>query len=406
MSSTSSAEATSTISSSFVPSTAASSTSPATFPTSFPPPSTPSPGGQSNNSSNNDGSIATSASLYLYTFLATLVLLLSVSAAIVIRSFILRRRHRLMVEEAIRNGTWVPPAPPTRPARVDLSKKPVLWEAYIDKKGDLVGHAVGGALGDSKINDVWKMDNTREWDMIKPFAATYLSASEATATPELPRGPPTTTGLATAPSVGSLRGAAALQPPIPSPGSQSQPDVEAGNGPTAATTPTSSNRARMPRPRAMLSRALNMLNPTPDPTSPLPAPLSGSLQNAGSNANLALGTAAEGGMTELKGPQVMRVAVFIAMPKPPSGSPTGSLSASTTMVPSDSHPLQPSASTSCHPSHSDDDDEQPLPHLEMGVADVLVVPHDVDTPSHPSGKKSAQRGSLGSMATETSDSDM
>jgi len=44
----------------------------------------------------------------VYTFLATLVLLLSVSGAIVFRSFVLRRRHRMMVEEAIRNGTWVP----------------------------------------------------------------------------------------------------------------------------------------------------------------------------------------------------------------------------------------------------------------------------------------------------------
>lgn len=44
----------------------------------------------------------------VYTFLATLVLLLGVSLAIVLRSLCLRRRHRRMVEEAIRNGTFHP----------------------------------------------------------------------------------------------------------------------------------------------------------------------------------------------------------------------------------------------------------------------------------------------------------
>ncbi|KAF5374037.1 hypothetical protein D9757_010075 [Collybiopsis confluens] len=39
----------------------------------------------------------------VYTFLATLVLLLGISGAIVARSLVLRRRHRRMIEEAIRN---------------------------------------------------------------------------------------------------------------------------------------------------------------------------------------------------------------------------------------------------------------------------------------------------------------
>ena len=96
----------------------------------------------------------------------------------------------------------------------------------------------------------------------------------------------------------------------------------------------------------------------------------------------------------------MRVAVFIAMPKPPSAEPHShphSHSSSTA-----SHPLQPSTSSSYHPPHLDDDDEQPLPHLEMGVADVLVVPPESAESPVRSGKK-AQRGSLGSMATEASD---
>ncbi|KAJ6522430.1 hypothetical protein DFH09DRAFT_1330566 [Mycena vulgaris] len=46
-----------------------------------------------------------------YMLLVTLILLLDVSSAIVMRSLLLRRRHRCVVEEAIANGTWVPPAP-------------------------------------------------------------------------------------------------------------------------------------------------------------------------------------------------------------------------------------------------------------------------------------------------------
>lgn len=65
----------------------------------------------------------------VYTFLATLVLLLGVSAAIVIRSLLLRRRHRRMIEEAIRNGTWIPPS--NNRLRIDPSKKPRLFEAHL-----------------------------------------------------------------------------------------------------------------------------------------------------------------------------------------------------------------------------------------------------------------------------------
>ncbi|KAG9217607.1 hypothetical protein CCMSSC00406_0010426 [Pleurotus cornucopiae] len=96
----------------------------------FPPDPTPSPTFGPPNNNNPTSGIATSASLYLYTFLATLVLLLGVSSAIVVRSLILRRRHRRMIEEAIRNGTWVPPAAASS-RRVDLSKKPKMYEAWI-----------------------------------------------------------------------------------------------------------------------------------------------------------------------------------------------------------------------------------------------------------------------------------
>ncbi|KAF9490887.1 hypothetical protein BDN71DRAFT_143017 [Pleurotus eryngii] len=118
----------------------------------FSPDPTPLPTFGPPNNNNPTSGISSSASLYLYTFLgefcrplilrrvrsisywstftATLVLLLGVSSAIVARSLILRRRHRRMIEEAIRNGTWVPPAASSS-RRVDLSKKPKMYEAWI-----------------------------------------------------------------------------------------------------------------------------------------------------------------------------------------------------------------------------------------------------------------------------------
>ncbi|TFK33116.1 hypothetical protein BDQ12DRAFT_769449 [Crucibulum laeve] len=61
-------------------------------------------GGQNGVGFSSNLSIASSASLHLYTFFAMLVLL-SVSAAIVIRSFLLRRRIRTMMEAVVCNGT-------------------------------------------------------------------------------------------------------------------------------------------------------------------------------------------------------------------------------------------------------------------------------------------------------------
>jgi hypothetical protein len=82
--------------------------------------------------------------------IATLVLLLAVSSAIVVRSLVLRRRHQRIVEEAIRAGTWLPHQaydPRSSRRRRDIGKKPKMWEAWLRS-----GH--GG--GDSKCawNDI------------------------------------------------------------------------------------------------------------------------------------------------------------------------------------------------------------------------------------------------------------
>ncbi|KAK0200560.1 hypothetical protein DFS33DRAFT_1362543 [Desarmillaria ectypa] len=111
---------------------------------------------------NDGGSLNSSASLYLYTFLATLILLLGVSAAIVFRSLILRRRHRRMVEEAIRNGTWIPPTN-GRGIRFDPSQKPIMYEAAMNVQ-----------------------KNHHDWEACKPFSVSYTVAAQNRTPPPPP----------------------------------------------------------------------------------------------------------------------------------------------------------------------------------------------------------------------------
>ena len=67
-----------------------------------------------------------------FTFLATLFLLLFVSSAIILRSFILRRRFRQRIEEAILAGVIVPtPTGRVSRRRAALGEKPKLWETCV-----------------------------------------------------------------------------------------------------------------------------------------------------------------------------------------------------------------------------------------------------------------------------------
>ena len=80
------------------------------------------------------------ASEDLYRKTATLVLLLSVSGAVVIRSLMLRVRQRRAIEEAIRNGTYIPPDQiPRRQAPV----KPTMFDTHLDE----VDYIKGGEKG-------------------------------------------------------------------------------------------------------------------------------------------------------------------------------------------------------------------------------------------------------------------
>ncbi|KAF8554047.1 hypothetical protein OG21DRAFT_1136135 [Imleria badia] len=104
----------------------------------------------------------TTSPLTVYTFLATLVLLLAVSSAIVVRSLILRRRHQRLVQEAIRTGTWLPHHfnSATGRRRRDIGQKPKLWEAWLNPHND---------DGENEDNE------KRSWGDIMPVYAAYVS---------------------------------------------------------------------------------------------------------------------------------------------------------------------------------------------------------------------------------------
>lgn len=288
-------------------------------------------------------SLANSASLYLYTFLATLVLLLSVSGAIVVRSFVLRRRHRLMVEEAIRNGTWVPPAPPTRSPRIDLSKKPTLWEAHLGGGGWQGGEIEGLNGKDLGIGTNWTVENWKDWESIRPISVDYV-----------PSGTPSA-------SAASHR----ITPPVlisvPTPISPSTSNGDEENQQTAEPSTTAAP--------SLFTRVTSFLNPTPQPTSPLPASSTPTtnLNNRNSPSNVP--------MTELRSssPSAVRVTVLIAMPSPPSyhGSSTAlssfSSSLSNSNVPTSACPLRT------------DDEDQLLPQLEMGIVEIPLGPSQDST---------------------------
>ncbi|KAG1738023.1 hypothetical protein EDB19DRAFT_1829310 [Suillus lakei] len=147
-----------------------STSAPPLFASSFPgTPTATASGSTATSSGSAEPSLTSSAALYLYTFLATLVLLLAVSSAIVIRSLILRRRHQRIVEEAIRAGTWLPHQPYDHRGsrrRRDIGKKPKLWEAWL-RNGDEEGSA----------------DGKCSWDDIMPVYAAHIKSAPTARSP-------------------------------------------------------------------------------------------------------------------------------------------------------------------------------------------------------------------------------
>ncbi|KAF7359629.1 hypothetical protein MVEN_00686700 [Mycena venus] len=94
--------------------------------------------------------IPSPGTLYLFTFLATLVLLTVVAGGIISRSVYLRRQHR----QLIASGRWVPPGQPPK-VEPNLTKKPQIFDAYL-----------GGAVAENEL---------RQWESMMPFSLTVTA---------------------------------------------------------------------------------------------------------------------------------------------------------------------------------------------------------------------------------------
>jgi len=121
------------------------SSPPGTF---SPPPVNTPPGGPPN------GQPKTS-SLYLFTFLSTLFLLLVVSTAIVLRSFLLRRRYHMQLQEQLDDIFRPPRDTPGTSRRRNFGAKPKLWDTWV-------------RLEDPQNNPV------NDWADIKPLSVAYI----------------------------------------------------------------------------------------------------------------------------------------------------------------------------------------------------------------------------------------
>ena len=259
----------------------------------------------------------------------------------------------------MRNGTWIPPMPAARPPRVDLSKKPELWEAYLGGGGWQVG---GLGNGSGKEGTNWKFDYSKDWESIKPICADYATSQSP-------------------PSSGSTHNLTTLSPPVPNPNPAPitllthRGDEENQQTAQISTTPS------------LLARARQFINP-PLPTFPLPL-ASTAADNGTNNAH-----STNISVTELSSnsPTTVRVAVLIAMPSlsshgsstPPSTSYSSSPSSKPQLTTSD--PLQ----SSCSPRPNATNDEQPLPLLEMGVAEVVICPSE-DSPTWDNGHRREEK---------------
>ncbi|KAG0698368.1 hypothetical protein DFH29DRAFT_941437 [Suillus ampliporus] len=109
---------------------------------------------------------STSTTLYLFTFLATLFVLLLISASIIFRSFLVRRRFRQRVEGALAQGVFfeLPPSGFGLTSRF-IGEKPSVHEAWVEQ-------------------DVLR--EKAQWQSIMPVTALLTHRVEPVAEPRLP----------------------------------------------------------------------------------------------------------------------------------------------------------------------------------------------------------------------------
>ncbi|TYJ55812.1 hypothetical protein B9479_003464 [Cryptococcus floricola] len=118
--------------------------------------------------------VGNSTSLYLFTFLITIVVLALISGALILRAYVLRRRFRRRVEEAIRTGNPLPmdaaAALGLLPRRGDRKKEekvavmPTMWE------GEMRRDVEKGWAEEDKLPDKGR----DQWDGLIPVAITHF----------------------------------------------------------------------------------------------------------------------------------------------------------------------------------------------------------------------------------------
>ncbi|KAF8126284.1 hypothetical protein EV363DRAFT_1174468 [Boletus edulis] len=172
---------------------------------------------------------------------ATLVLLLAVSSAIVVRSLILRRRHQRMVEEAIRTGTWMPDrlSSTSGRRRRDFGQKPKLWEAWLKPKD----------------NTSTEENEKSSWGDIMPFHVAYINLP----TPS-PQGP--TASSAENPVEPVSRPARFMRPFARRRSPQSPQPTTVSPMPDQALSSSSSSPTTAPRPAVHVAVLIAMPNPS------------------------------------------------------------------------------------------------------------------------------------------------
>ncbi|KIJ64245.1 hypothetical protein HYDPIDRAFT_28679 [Hydnomerulius pinastri MD-312] len=170
---------------------------------------------------------------------ATLVLLLAVSSAIVIRSLVLRRRHQRLVEEAIRAGTWVPHQydPRNGRRRRDIGEKPKMWEAWLQSGDD------EGSSGNEK----------GKWDDIMPVYAAHVDHSPSSSQVKPPGSSEDAAEPQSRPSRFLRPFSRRPSPPSPHPVTGSQIAVQA---PSSSSSPT-----RSPSPAVRVAVLIAMPSP-------------------------------------------------------------------------------------------------------------------------------------------------
>ncbi|KAG1733043.1 uncharacterized protein EDB91DRAFT_1150077 [Suillus paluster] len=113
---------------------------------------------------------STSTTLYLFTFLATLFVLLLISASIIFRSFLVRRRFRRRVEGALAQGIFfeLPPSGLGLTSRF-IGEKPSVYETWIEQDD---------------------LQEKAHWQAIMPVTALLTHRVDPAAEPRLPHESP------------------------------------------------------------------------------------------------------------------------------------------------------------------------------------------------------------------------